>query len=106
MQGKWRVEWTCARGCSLRRPGLTYSPELEIVGATQLWTNTRCPECRATYFGEETIDGCIDMTASTDFDSQCRFSYRICEMEGELHGFVTWKEPGVSDLTWRITARR
>jgi len=106
MQGKWRVTWTCVDGCPMRRPGLTYSPELEIVGATQLWTNALCPECKATYFGAEMIDGCIDVTASADFDSQCRFSYRICEMQGELHGSVTWKEPGVSDTTWQITGRR
>jgi hypothetical protein len=106
MQGRWKVTWTCIGGCALRRPGLTYSPELEIVGATQLWTNLRCPECQATYFGDEVIDGCIDVTASADFDSQCRFSYRICEMEGELRGTVTWKEPGVSDMTWQIDGRR
>ena len=28
------------------------------------------------------------------------------EMEGELHGSVTWKEPGVSDMTWQLTGRR
>jgi hypothetical protein len=106
MQGKWRVIWGCAHGCAMRRPGLTYSPELEIVGATQLWSNALCPECKATYFGAETIDGCIDVTAAADFDSQCRFSYRICEMDGELHGQVTWKEPGVSAVTWQITGRR
>ena len=106
MQGTWHVTWTCVKGCGLRRPGLTYSPELEIVGATQLWSNLLCPECRATYFGAETIDGCIDVTASADFDSQCRFSYRICEMQRELHGTVTWKEPGVSGMTWQITGLR
>jgi hypothetical protein len=106
MQGNWKVTWECIDGCPMRRPGLTYSPQLEIVGATQLWSNSRCPECTATYFGEEAIDGCIDVTASADFNSQCRFSYRICEMNGELHGQVTWKEPGVSDTTWKITGRR
>lgn len=106
MQGRWHVTWGCLKGCAMRRPGLTYSPELEIVGATQLWSNLLCPECRATFFGAETIDGCIDVSAAADFDSQCRFSYRICEMEGELHGSVTWKEPGVSPMTWQITGRR
>ena len=106
MQGNWQITWTCVRGCPMRRPGLTYSPRLEIVGATQIWTNELCPECTATFFGEETVDGCIDVTASADFDSQCRFSYRICEMEGELRGSVTWKEPGVSAVTWQITGRR
>lgn len=106
MQGKWRVTWACVKGCGMRRPGLTYSPELEIVGSTQLWSNPLCPECRATHFGNVTIDGCIDVTANADYDSQCRFSYRICEMQGELHGSVTWKEPNVSGMTWQITGRR
>lgn len=106
MQGTWRVTWECVKGCPMRRPGLTYSPELEIVGSTQLWSNALCVECRATYFGDQIVDGCIDVSASADFSSQCRFSYRICEMDGELHGTVTWKEPGVSDMTWKITGRR
>lgn len=106
MEGTWHVRWGCEHGCAMRRPGLTYSPQLEIVGSTLLWSNTLCPECKATFFGEETIDGCLDVSAAADFDSQCRFSYRICEMDGELHGQVTWKEPGVSAMTWQITGRR
>lgn len=106
MQGRWKVTWTCVRGCGLRRPGLTYSPELEVVGATQVWSNPFCAECGATQFGEVTVAGCIDVHGSTDFDSQCRFSYRVCEMDGELRGQVTWKEPGVSAMTWQLTGRR
>ncbi len=107
MQGRWHVSWECARGCALRRPGLTYSPDLEVVGATLLWSNEKCPDCRAMFFGVETVDGCIDVTASVDFDSQCRFSYRVCEMDGELRGTVTWKEPGMSSvMTWTLVGRR
>ncbi|MBZ0238666.1 MAG: hypothetical protein K8M05_40525, partial [Deltaproteobacteria bacterium] len=106
MQGRWKVTWSCVRGCGLRRPGLTYSPDLEVVGATQIWSNLFCSECGATHFGEVTVPGCIDVFASTDFDSQCRFSYRVCEMDGELRGQVTWKEPGVSATTWQIAGRR
>jgi hypothetical protein len=107
MQGRWHVSWVCTKGCALRRPGLTYSPELEVVGSTLLWSNDTCPDCRAMFFGEQTIDGCIDVTASADFDSQCRFSYRICEVDGELRGTVTWKEPGMlSAMSWTLLGRR
>ncbi len=106
MQGTWQVTWACNKGCVLRRPGLTYSPQLEVVGATLLWSNPLCAECRATFFGEVTVDGCIDVIANADFDSQCRFSYRICEMDGELRGSVTWKEPGVSPATWQLVGTR
>jgi hypothetical protein len=46
------------------------------------------------------------VTGWADFDSQCRFSYRICEMAGALNGTVTWKEPGVSAQTWQLHGTR
>jgi hypothetical protein len=106
LEGDWRVEWTCVEGCVLRRPGLTYSPRLTIEATTLRFSNDLCPDCKADVTGAVTIDGCIDINGWTDFDSQCRFSYRVCEMEGELNGTITWKEPGVSEQVWVLRGTR
>lgn len=106
MGGAWQVTWTCLKGCPLRRPGLTYSPRLTVDGDTLHFSNPLCPDCRADVAGAVTIDGCVDVVGRQDFDSQCRFSYRVCEMEGQLNGTLTWKEPGVSEQVWQLHGTR
>jgi len=106
LEGQWRLVWDCAKGCILRRPGLTYSPVLNVTSTTLSFSNARCPDCRQDITGVVTVDGCIDIAGWADFDSQCRFGYRICEMDGKLHGTVTWKEPGVSEQVWEIRGYR
>lgn len=106
LEGAWRLTWTCIDGCPLRRPGLTYSPDLLVEGTALHFSNERCPDCKADVTAAITIDGCLDVTGWADFDSQCRFSYRICEMDGELNGTVTWKEPGVSEQVWQLRGVR
>jgi hypothetical protein len=105
-EGAWNVAWTCTDGCVLRRPGLTYSPQLAVEGATLKFSNAKCADCKADVTGVVTIDGCLDITGWADFDSQCRFAYRVCEMDGELNGTVTWKEPGVSEQVWQLHGTR
>ena len=70
------------------------------------FSNPLCADCRADVAGEITIDGCVDVRGREDFESQCRFSYRVCEMEGELNGTLTWKEPGVSEQVWQLHGTR
>jgi hypothetical protein len=106
LEGAWRLVWDCTQGCVLRRPGLTYSPVLEVAGSTLRFSNARCPDCKQDITGVITLDGCIDIVGWADFDSQCRFGYRVCEMDGKLHGTVTWKEPGVSEQVWEIRGYR
>lgn len=106
LDGPWRLVWECTKGCVLRRPGLTYSPSLEVTGATLRFSSTRCPECKQDITGVITRDGCVDVVGWADFDSQCRFGYRVCEMDGALHGTVTWKEPGISEQVWELRGYR
>jgi hypothetical protein len=106
MDGAWDIVWTCVDGCALSRPGLTYSPKLLVADNALHFSNERCPDCKADVTGVVTIDGCVDVAGWTDFDSQCRFAYRVCEMDGELKGTVTWKEPGISEQRWTLHGTR
>ena len=104
--GGWRLTWSCVGGCALHRPALTYSSRVTINVATLAYTDDDCPECRAVHLGRRDATGCVEIAAGVDFESQCRFGYAACVVGDGLVATVTWKEPGSSARTWRLTGAR
>ncbi len=106
VEGSYALVWTCERGCSLNRPGLTYARQLVVFAASLAYSSATCAECTLTHTGGPSVPGCVDVAPGADWGQQCRHAYRLCEVNGRLEGRVSWLEPGLSVQEWRLFATR